>query len=75
MRARRLLKDCASLFESEENVTGQVGKTSITRVTGIGSQRYRMEAQPGRGTKREAWVDALHEDLREGFDRFCRLGV
>lgn len=75
MRTRRLWKDRTSLFESEKTVSGQVGQTSVTRVTDVGRQRYQMKARPGRGRKRKTWVEAFREDLREEFDRLRRLGV
>ena len=49
--------------------------SSITRVTRGGLKRVYIKARPGRGRKRAAWVDAVHQDLREEFDRLRKLGV
>lgn len=75
MRARRLWRDRATFPDLSESGIHGVESSSLTRVTNIGLQRTRLKARPGRGRKREAWVNAIHEDLREEFDRLRRLGV
>lgn len=48
---------------------------AITRVTRAGTKRSRLKARVGRGRRGQTWVEALHIELREEFDRLRKVGV
>lgn len=74
-RAVRLWAD-RNKYEGENGDVITVGSTScIRRNTTNGMKQVRLKAGTGRGRKRAAWVEALHIELREEFDRLRRVGV
>ena len=64
---------------SYENTNGEViyrgSSSSLTRMTRLGLRRLRMKVRSGRGRKRQAWVEALNQDVRSEFDSLQKLGV
>lgn len=74
-RATRLWKD-RNKYADHNGTNVTRGVTSfVTGVTLLDTKRVRMKATPGRGRKRFKWVEALHSDLCDEFDRLQRLGV
>lgn len=71
-RAMRLWKGRDSFTFASTNKSNLL---SITKNTRRGLKRVNLKAHKGRGRKRESWVEALHKDLREEFDRLRKLGV
>ena len=49
--------------------------SSITRAKSFGHHRVRCNARAGRGQKPSAWVDELHLEMRDEFDRLRHLDV
>lgn len=49
--------------------------TVISRVSRNGPTMVRMNARKGRGRRREAWVEALQNDIRSEFERLRNRGV
>lgn len=47
----------------------------FTRVNGAGPHIVRFKAGPARGKKPAAWVQDLHQDLRDDFNRLHKLDV
>lgn len=75
MRAKRLWADRDKYPRRAPGEPSPGPSTSLTRVSKVGLQRCRLKARSGRGRKRALWVEALHADLREEFDRLRKLGV
>ena len=74
-RAKRLWSARDDYSNQDGGMTTQGMTTSITRVTRTGPKRSCLKARVGRGRKRQAWVGALHIELREEFDRLQKVGV
>ena len=75
MRALRLWRSRSS-FENDAGVISQRGSSAVvTRVTKAGVKVARLKARNGRGRKRGPWVEALHQSVKDEFERLSKLGV
>lgn len=74
-RASRLWKARLQYVNDNGDFTLRGTTSTVTRITKAGPKRVQLKARAGRGSKRAKWVDALHLDLREEFDRLRKLGV
>lgn len=74
-RAVRLWKQRGDYTSVNGDVEFRGSTTAVTRNTMDGFKRVYLKARKGRGRKRQAWVEALHIDLRSEFDRLRKLGV
>lgn len=75
MRALRLWRSRSS-FENDLGVINQRGSSAVvTRVTKAGVRVARLKARSGRGRKRAPWVEALHQAVKDEFERLSKLGV
>eukprot|EP00171_Calliarthron_tuberculosum_P022372 IDg22372t1 len=74
LKASRLWKNKAEFLNESGDFVQRGTSSSITRVTKSGFKRVYSKAKSGRGRKRAAWVDAVHQDLVAEFDRLRKLG-
>lgn len=77
MKASRIWRDRARLIEEAQTdlTNPYLAAFSLAQRTRLGVKRDSVKARPGRGRKREAWVDALHRDLHIEFSRFRKAGL
>lgn len=74
MRAERIWNDQDKYADADGSSLRREALSTVTRVNATGLHTVRMKARPGRGRRRSAWVEVLHVDLRNEFDRLRKLG-
>lgn len=75
MRAKGLWDTRGQYDNNYESRQRREVGSSITRVHSLGHHRMINKARPGREIIRMAWVEALHAELRDEFDRVRHLGI
>lgn len=75
MRAMRLWRERMRFINDDGDLKLRGTTAAITRVSKAGRKTVRLKAKVGRGRKRQTWVDALHRDLLQEFERLSKLGV
>ena len=64
-RAKRFWSARDDYSNQHGGMTSRGMTTSVTRVTRAWPKRSRLKAKVGRGRRRQAWLKALHIELRE----------